>query len=157
MSAMGNLYGDAAALRVCDVTISFGGVTAVRNLSLDLAPGRITSLIGPNGAGKTTVLNAISGFCSCQSGSIRHEGVELVGQPAWRRPHLGIARTFQNLQLFGSLSVIENVMVGSHVRQRGGLLASTTYWGRERAEQRKATKQAMEQLDLVGLTTFSRM
>jgi len=142
--------GVAPCLRVEGMTVSFGGVQAVNNLTLAVPAGQVLSVIGPNGAGKTTVLNAISGFVRC-SGSIFFKGIDLAKEPAWRRAELGIGRTFQNLQLFGSLSVLENVVIGAHTRQRVGIPASMLHWGWARNEDNRARQAAKELLEQVGL------
>src|SRR5437763_14039468 len=98
-------------LSIQNLTISFGGVRAIDSLSFDLPPGKITSLIGPNGAGKTTVLNAMSGFVRA-TGSIRFKGINLLSRPAHARAALGIGRTFQTLQLFEQMTLLDNVLAG---------------------------------------------
>jgi len=103
--------GSRAALSVQNLGISFGGVRAAHDISLDAKPGEVTSLIGPNGAGKTTVLNMLSGFYRPATGTIQLENKELQGLPAWRIARAGIARTYQTTQLFGSMSVAENLAI----------------------------------------------
>ncbi len=110
--------GERSPLQVDGLTIAFGGVRAATGVSLTAEPGRVTALIGPNGAGKTTVLNMIGGFYRPDAGSIRLGGHDLAGAPAWKVARSGIARTYQTTQLFGSLSVIDNVLAG----MRGGRL-----------------------------------
>jgi ABC-type branched-subunit amino acid transport system ATPase component len=102
---------DAQALTVSDIGITFGGLRAADKVSFAAAPGRITSVIGPNGAGKTTVLNMIGGFYSPDTGSIRLGDTELAGLPSYRIARAGIARTYQTTKLFGSMSVLDNVLV----------------------------------------------
>jgi ABC-type branched-subunit amino acid transport system ATPase component/ABC-type branched-subunit amino acid transport system permease subunit len=109
----------AAELAVSDLSIAFGGVKAVTGLALTAHPGKITSLIGPNGAGKTTALNMLSGFYRPSSGTIRLGTSELQGQSAWRIARAGIARTYQTSQLFGSLSVLDNLII-AQARGRTG-------------------------------------
>ena len=104
-------HGSARPLTVDGIGISFGGIRAASDVSFAAAPGRVTSVIGPNGAGKTTVLNMIGGFYRPQSGSIRLGETELAGAPAWRIARAGIARTYQTTQLFGTMSVLDNVLV----------------------------------------------
>jgi ABC-type branched-subunit amino acid transport system ATPase component/ABC-type branched-subunit amino acid transport system permease subunit len=115
--------GDRWPLEINGLGITFGGVRAASNVSFSAEPGLITSLIGPNGAGKTTVLNMIGGFYRPDAGTIRL-GQELAGAPAWRVARAGIARTYQTTQLFGTMSVLANVLVGLRGGRLGGLLAS---------------------------------
>jgi ABC-type branched-subunit amino acid transport system ATPase component/ABC-type branched-subunit amino acid transport system permease subunit len=115
------------ALTVSHIGIAFGGIRAASDVSFDAAPGRITSVIGPNGAGKTTVLNMIGGFYRPDAGSICLGDLELAGEPAWGIARAGIARTYQTTQLFGEMSVLDNVLVAMRVGQLGnplGLVAS---------------------------------
>ena len=108
--------GARAPLEVTGLSIAFGGVRAAADVAFSAAPGQVTALIGPNGAGKTTVLNMIGGFYRPDAGSIRLGARELAGAPAWKVARAGIARTYQTTQLFGSLSVLDNVLAG----MRGG-------------------------------------
>ena len=105
-------------LDVQHVTMRFGGITAVNDLSMQLPKGSITGLIGPNGAGKTTAFNVISGFYTPQEGDILFKGRSVKGFPPHRICKAGMARTFQNIRLFGSESALENVMVGCQVRRK---------------------------------------
>jgi ABC-type branched-subunit amino acid transport system ATPase component/ABC-type branched-subunit amino acid transport system permease subunit len=102
-----------AGLEASGIGISFGGVRAAHDVSLQAAPGQVTSLIGPNGAGKTTVLNILSGFYRPDAGTIRIGGTQVQGLPAWRIARAGLARTYQTTQLFGSMSVAENLEIAS--------------------------------------------
>jgi branched-chain amino acid transport system ATP-binding protein len=113
-----------ALLRVRDVAVRFGGIVALDGVSFDVAPGRIVGLIGPNGAGKTTLFNCISRLYECQSGDIAFAGRSLLAVPRHRVAGLGIGRTFQNVALFRTMSVLDNVMVGRHARSRGGFFAN---------------------------------
>ncbi|HZE59209.1 MAG TPA: ABC transporter ATP-binding protein [Burkholderiales bacterium] len=115
---------EQALLRVQDVAVRFGGIVALDGVSFDVAPGRIVGLIGPNGAGKTTLFNCISRLYKCDRGSIAFDGVSLLDLPRHRVAALGIGRTFQNLALFRTMSVLDNVMVGRHCRSRGGFFAN---------------------------------
>ena len=102
----------------------FGGIVALDGVSFDVAAGRIVGLIGPNGAGKTTLFNCVSRLYECDEGEISFAGQSLLAQPRHRVAGLGIGRTFQNLALFRSMTVLDNVMVGHHSRTRGGFLAN---------------------------------
>jgi len=122
-------------LEIRGLTRRFGGLTAVDGLDLTVNEGEIVSLVGPNGAGKTTVFNLISGVLRPTAGSVRLLGRELVGQPAHRITHHGIARTFQNIRVFPQLTVRENILLGTHHWTRSGMLGSVTFWpGTMRAE-----------------------
>lgn len=126
-------------LNVEDLTIRFGGVTALSEVSFEIAEGRITGLIGPNGAGKTTCFNCITRLYQPTSGRIAFEGADLLGVPAHRIAQHGIARTFQNLELFRTMTVLDNVIVGLGARPRNG-----------KAE-RAGAREAREILAYVGL------
>lgn len=135
-------------LEIRGLTHRFGGLTAVDQLDVDVSKGEIVSLVGPNGAGKTTVFNLISGVFKPVTGSIRLLGAELVGRPAHRITHLGVARTFQNIRVFPQLSVRENVLLGTHHWTRSGMLGSVTFWpGTIRAE-RAAQAEVHYAIDL---------
>jgi ABC-type branched-subunit amino acid transport system ATPase component len=125
----------AAVLEIRGLSRRFGGLTAVDGLDITVNEGEIVSLVGPNGAGKTTVFNLISGVLRPTAGSVRLLGRELVGQPAHRITHHGIARTFQNIRVFPQLTVRENILLGTHHWTRSGMLGSVTFWpGTMRAE-----------------------
>jgi ABC-type branched-subunit amino acid transport system ATPase component len=135
-------------LQTHGLTRRFGGLTAVDGLDIDVNDGEIVSLVGPNGAGKTTVFNLISGVLRPTAGSIRLLGRELVGQPAHRITHHGIARTFQNIRVFPQLTVRENILLGTHHWTRSGMLGSVTFWpGTMRAE-RAAQAEVHSAIDL---------
>src|SRR5215467_3633644 len=132
----------------------FGGVTAVDGVSLDIPKGRIVSIIGPNGAGKTSLLNIISGFYRPDAGSIRFEGKDVTGLRPSGIAALGIARTFQNIALFGGMTVLDNIMLGRHVRMKSGVLSSFVYWGlaqREEIAHRVRAEELIEFLELQDL------
>ncbi|MEX2147874.1 MAG: ABC transporter ATP-binding protein [Candidatus Rokuibacteriota bacterium] len=139
-----------ALLSVRELTVRFGGLRAVDGFSMDVTAGRIHSLIGPNGAGKTSVINAITGLYPA-AGSIRLDGRELLGRAPHAIAELGVTRTFQNVELFADMSVLDNVLVGAHRRLRYGVLAGTLQagprWRREGQERRRAE----EILETVGL------
>jgi branched-chain amino acid transport system ATP-binding protein len=108
-----------AILEIKNVTLRFGGLVAVNELSMKVPEGSITGLIGPNGAGKTTVFNVVTGFYSPTEGSVDFRGQLLTGLPPHKVCEAGLARTFQNIRLFHNETVLENVMIGAHVRQKG--------------------------------------
>src|ERR1700704_1433820 len=135
-------------LEITGLTRRFGGLTAVDGLDIDVNDGEIVSLVGPNGAGKTTVFNLLPGVLRPPGGPARLLGRELVGQPAHRITHHGIARTFQNIRVFPQLTVRENILLGTHHWTRSGMLGSVTFWpGTLRAE-RAAQSEVHTAIDL---------
>jgi branched-chain amino acid transport system ATP-binding protein len=139
----------AAILQVERLSRRFGGLAALHELSFAVRPGEIRGLIGPNGAGKTTTFNVISGFYAPSSGRVLFEGQDISGQRTSRVAALGLVRTFQQTTLFQELSVLDNVLVGGHLRARRGLLA--TLFGRARERERQARAEALEVLEFFGL------
>jgi ABC-type branched-subunit amino acid transport system ATPase component len=135
-------------LQIRDLTRRFGGLTAVDHFEVDVNEGEIVSLVGPNGAGKTTVFNLISGVLRPTSGSVRLMGQELVGQPAHRITHHGVARTFQNIRVFPQLTVRENVLLGTHHWTRSGMLGAVTFWPSTIRAERAAQAEVDSAIDL---------
>jgi len=136
------------------VSKHFGGVRAVEDISLEVRRGGLTSIIGPNGAGKTSLLNIISGFYQPDTGSIRFEGRDVTGTRPSGIAALGIARTFQNIALFSGMTVLDNIMLGRHVRMRAGILSSFVYWAlaqREEVAHRARVEELIEFLELEDL------
>ncbi len=133
------------------VTKRFGGLTAVDKVDFDIEKGRIVSLIGPNGAGKTTFFNCITGFYRPEEGSILLDGSEIVGLKPNQIAGLGVARTFQNIRLFGNMTALENVMVGQHVRMKSGLVGAILRDRGTLQEEARVTKRARDLLKFVGL------
>ncbi len=140
-----------ALLSIRQLTIRFGGLLAVDGFSADVAAGSVHSLIGPNGAGKTSVINAITGLYPAAGGSVRLDGEELLGRPPHAIAARGVTRTFQNVELFGEMSVLDNVLVGAHRRLRYGLLAATLQLGRRWRHEREERERAEQILETVGL------
>jgi branched-chain amino acid transport system ATP-binding protein len=138
-------------LTVENLSKPFGGVQAVQEVSFEVAIGEIVGLIGPNGAGKTTCFNLISGLLPPSAGEVRLSGQKMVGLPPYRRARLGVARTFQNIQLFGGMTVLDNVLTGFHLRQRVGVLMALLPLPRVQRAQLEDQRQALELLELVGL------
>jgi branched-chain amino acid transport system ATP-binding protein len=138
-------------LEVSSLQKLFGGLVAVDNVSFHVATGEIVAIIGPNGAGKTTLFNLLSGVYVPDHGEIRFRGVDVCGAKPFRIAQLGLARTFQNLQIFGNMTVVENVMVGRHVRSRYGLVSAAFRLPWARREEEFIFRKAMEYLGLVGL------
>ena len=138
-------------LEVRNLRKEFGGLMAVFDVNFGVQVGEILAIIGPNGAGKTTTFNLISGVLPPTAGDIRFDGRQLNGL----KPHVitgfGLTRTFQSVQLFGNMTILENVMVGRHVRTRYGLLSAAFRLPGARREERMIREQAMAQLTRVGL------
>ena len=140
-----------ALLRVREVGVRFGGIVALDGVSFDVLPGQIVGLIGPNGAGKTTLFNCLSRLYAWERGEIHFGGVALRGVPRHRVAALGIGRTFQNLALFRTMSVLENVMVGCHCRTRSGFLRNALRTPLVSGEEEATRKHAAELLALLDL------
>jgi branched-chain amino acid transport system ATP-binding protein len=142
---------DVPTLEVRSVSLSFGGLKAVSDVSLTLPRGSLSGLIGPNGAGKTTLFNLLTGVYRPELGDILLDGESLVG----RRPHqiaaAGAARTFQNIRLFGELSVLDNVRVACHLRAKSGMWAAAFRTAAFRDEETEMVERAEKLLDLFGL------
>jgi branched-chain amino acid transport system ATP-binding protein len=142
-------------LEISGVTVRFGGLTALDDVSLSAAPRQVTGIIGPNGAGKTTLLNAACGFVKPQSGTITFNGHELTGIRAHRLAGLGIARTLQGVGLFRGLSVIENVMVGATHSARAGFWSGFLGLPRSDRDERRLREQGLEALHRLGVREFA--
>ncbi len=130
---------------------SFGGLKAVDCLAIDIEEARITALIGPNGAGKTTAFNLITGVLPPSSGTVRFCDADITGRPPHRIAALGIARTFQNIRIFPSMSVIENVMIGLHCRSSHEFMATALRLPGVGREEEFIRVEARRELDFVGL------
>jgi branched-chain amino acid transport system ATP-binding protein len=146
----------SSQLQIVDVSKSFGGVQAVSRVSLDVRQGEILSVIGPNGAGKTTLLNMISGFYHPDSGRITLEGADLTQSAPSRIAELGVARTFQNIALFRGMTVLENLMLGRHVRMKAGVLSSFLYWGFARREEVTHRRRVEDIIDFLRIQDLRR-
>ena len=162
-------------LKLENVTMQFGGVVAVDNLSMEVGEGEIVALIGPNGAGKTTAFNVVTGVYAPTNGCLYLDGKpylcehpagkakktylgsdveKFAGKPTLRKPpdqitKMGLARTFQNIRLFGNLTVFENVLIAKHMHAKGGFLAATFHLNGK--EETRMRREAMELLEIVGL------
>jgi branched-chain amino acid transport system ATP-binding protein len=158
-----NRVGGAPSIRLAleRITLRFGGVSALSDVSLDVRDGELLALIGPNGAGKTSILNCISGLYRPQEGRIsfmasdatRHE---LTRLPPYRIARLGVARTFQNIELFRHMTVLENITLGRHVHMRGGVLSGGIFWGRQRGIEIQHRRQVEDVIDFLELEPYRR-
>ena len=146
-----SLSGKGALLRVKGLAKHFGGLKAVDGVDMEIRPGEIHALIGPNGSGKTTIINMLSGLYVPTAGDIELGGTPIAG----KRPHditaQGVARTFQNIRLFGDLTVLENVMIGQHSRSNAGLVSSVLQPASQQAEEAAMRQKALAALEFVGL------
>ncbi len=138
-------------LEVHGLTKQFGGLTAVRDFSMTMAEGELLGLIGPNGAGKTTVFNLITGIYAPTSGRIIFKGHDITAVRPFRIYRMGIARTFQNIRLFGQLTVLDNVRVAYSYRGRAGFWDAVLRTPRFRSEEAQITERALELLSILGL------
>ena len=138
-------------LDVNGLGITFGGLHAVQDVSFALKAGEIVSVIGPNGAGKTTLFNVISGIYLPNTGRVHLKGEDVTGMASFELARRGLSRTFQNLQIFQSMSVLENVMVGHHLSERGPVLADLLGLPSSRQRSRAAEEKARLLLKRVGL------
>jgi branched-chain amino acid transport system ATP-binding protein len=141
-------------LRVDGLGKKFGGVNAVENLSFEIRPGAVYSIIGPNGAGKTTLLNLLTGVYQPSSGRIAFDDQDLTGRAPYEYARRGIARTFQNLQVFFNMSAIENVMVGRYMQERCGLVPALLRSPRLARAERACREEAAELMRYVGLQNY---
>ncbi len=142
-------------LQVSGLSMRFGGLLAVNNVSLELNRGEIVSLIGPNGAGKTTIFNCLTGFYKPADGQILLRGKPVQGLSGQAIARLGMIRTFQHVRLFREMTVIENLLVAQHQHHKSGLLAGLLTLPSFRRDQREATERAVMWLDRIGLTALA--
>lgn len=138
-------------LQAKGITKRFGGLTAVDSVDFTIEEGSIVSLIGPNGAGKTTFFNCITGYYTPEEGTIEFSGASTVGLKMHQITKLGIARTFQNIRLFGNMTAIENVMVGQHTTMKAGVLGAVTKNKSTRQEEERIMQHGQELLRYTGL------
>lgn len=138
-------------LRTDGLSKSFGGLQALYDVSFEVSSGSIHAVIGPNGAGKTTLFNIVTGVYAPEEGRIFYGQKEIQAKKIHELVSAGIARTFQNVELFGSLTVLENVLVGEHVRTRCGFWGAIVRWPWVRREEKEARERAMDLLEFVGL------
>lgn len=143
--------GNKVKIQIENLYLSFGGVKALTDVSLDIKEHEILAIIGPNGAGKTCLLNCINGFYKPQQGEIYHEGQRITRIRPDRAARLGLARTFQNIELFTGLSTLDNIMAARHVLMKQNMLSSSLYFGwahREEIEHRKTVEDIIDFLEI---------
>ena len=141
-------------LDVSDVTLRFGGVTALEEASFSVKSGELFAIIGPNGAGKTSIFNCINGVYKPQNGSILLEGDELIGERPVTVAQKGVGRTFQNLGLFMNLNLIDNLFLGRHLQMKTGFLSGALWWGRAKNEEIKNRQKIETIIDLLELQPY---
>jgi branched-chain amino acid transport system ATP-binding protein len=153
--AVSEVNGGAPLLQVDNVSLSFGGVMALRHMGLEVARREIFSVIGPNGAGKTSLLNIVSGRYRPQSGSIRFAGEEITRFKPNKRCERGIGRTFQNLALYNHMTVLDNIMVGRHHQLKNNFITGPLYWfsgaQREELQHRREVETIIDFLEITHI------
>jgi branched-chain amino acid transport system ATP-binding protein len=142
-------------LSLKNVTMRFGGVTALNDVTFDVKEKEILGLIGPNGAGKTTVFNVITGVYQITSGSIEFQSKSLAGEKRYKITRSGIARTFQNIRLWGDMTALENVMTATDTHKRSGLVGGLFGSPISRKEEKRDKKRAQELLDFIGIGEYA--
>lgn len=138
-------------LETQNIGIQFGGLKAVNNVNFTAGEGEITALIGPNGAGKTTLFNLIAGFYAPTSGKVFFKGEDITSLKPFQRTRIGLARTFQNINLFKDMSVIDNALVGQHCRMTYDPITAMLSLPKKHKEEKMSRKEVMEMLDFMGL------
>jgi len=138
-------------LEIKNLTMRFGSLVAVDDVCLSVEPNRIYALIGPNGAGKTTLFNMVAGHLVPTMGVIDFNGIRLNGLPTYKVNTAGISRTYQNINLFRSMTVLENILVGFHPRLKSGFVRSILRTKSERAEEKETLRKSIELLEFVGI------
>jgi branched-chain amino acid transport system ATP-binding protein len=142
-------------LKLDNVTMKFGGVTALNGVNLEVKEGEILALIGPNGAGKTTVFNVITGVYKQTSGIVDFDGTSLGNQKRYQVTALGVARTFQNIRLWGDMTALENVITATDVHKKSGVVGALFGLPRARREETENRERAMEILRFIGIDEYS--
>lgn len=144
----------APLLSVEDVSVRFAGVKALSDVSFQVQPGELFAVIGPNGAGKTSLFNVISRVYQPVAGSVTYDGRDLLRLKAYQIARVGIARTFQNLGQFPTMTVMDYLLLGRHTRMRSGILLGGLYFIQTRTEERRNRAYCLRLLDLIGLKNF---
>ena len=142
-------------LEVCSLTQRFGGITALEDISFSVRQGDITGVIGPNGAGKTTLFNIVTGIYTQTSGTVALEGTDISSLPAEKLAAKGLVRTFQNIELFGNMTVLENVMLGLHTGSSCGLISCMFKMPWHLREERQIRTKALEWLAYCGISDLA--
>ncbi len=146
----------ASLLKVIGVSVRFGGIVALDGVSFDVSPGQIVGLIGPNGAGKTTLFNCLSRLYTCDGGSIDFNGLPLLSIPRHKIAESGIGRTFQNLALFRTMTVLDNVMLGCHSRTSTGFFANAVRLPSVPKEEASSAAKARQLISFLALDSVAQ-
>jgi branched-chain amino acid transport system ATP-binding protein len=144
-------------VEVQDIHLSFGGLKALNGIDLKVYQGEILGLVGPNGAGKTCLLNIISGVYKPDSGSVIFKGKEITGLSPHKAPEIGIARTFQLVELFKSMNVLDNVLLGCHCQMRGNIFSGGIFWGLGQKEEVRFREKVEEVIKFLELERYRRI
>lgn len=142
-------------LEIRDLTRTFGGLKALGGVSFRVMPGMILSIIGPNGAGKTTLFNCLTGMLLPTKGHVLFEDKDITGKRPYEVTEMGIARTFQNIRIFGKMTVMENVMIGQHTRSKEGFIGAITRTKKFHEEESEIKSKAFEYLEFVGIEDYA--
>jgi branched-chain amino acid transport system ATP-binding protein len=149
--------GTPAPILSCEgIGLSFGSVHALTDMTFDVSPGEIVSIIGPNGAGKTSVINTITGFYRPTQGRIRFQGKDITGLPPHKVARSGVARTFQNTELFAGLTVLDNLLAARHIFLRSGILSCAVYLGLAEREDIRARQVVEDIIDLLEMEAIRK-
>ncbi|HMC35488.1 MAG TPA: ATP-binding cassette domain-containing protein, partial [Myxococcales bacterium] len=138
-----------ALLEIAHLSLRFGGVSALNDVSFSVEPGALSAIIGPNGAGKTSLLNCISGVYRPQKGTVRFDGADVTHLRPAARTRLGIARTFQNIALFKGMTVLDNLLIGRHCHQKTGVLGGGLFYGLGEREEIRDRARIEEIIDFL--------
>ncbi len=143
-------------LEASDITLRFGGVTAIDGVSFDVQPDELFAIIGPNGAGKTSIFNTISQVYRPQEGTITFEGESIMGTRPDKVAELGIARTFQNIELFPQMNVIDNLLTGRHIRMSGNVFQGAIWWGKAKHEEIENRRKVEDIIDFLEIEQWRK-
>jgi branched-chain amino acid transport system ATP-binding protein len=146
----------SALLEVNNISLRFGGVTAIDDVTFNVQPEELFAIIGPNGAGKTSIFNTISQVYRPQEGDILFEGQSIMGTRPDKVAHLGIARTFQNIELFPQMNVIDNLLTGRHIRMRGSILDGALWLGRAKREELENRRKVEDIIDFLEIEQWRK-
>ena len=144
-------------LKIESITKIFGGLKALQGVSFTIAAGEITGIIGPNGAGKTTLFNIVTGIYDPTSGKVYYDGTDITGFAPEKLARLGMVRTFQGIELFGQMTVLENVMVGLHTKSQSGIIVSALKLPGHLREERHIRERAISWLEFAGIAELAHM